>query len=215
MAEVTSSVGAIDMALVMMVSNIVHMPFPSQDFELGSVIVFSQATVERRFQIVRQIITMRLRVGLDRKPHEFPHKACEFILKAFNVLAADVAKNLWIRNLAAHGSFFHDKNRLTLIPSPFDFDAMQRLHDKRGGKGKVGFVSENGFTEPELLAVAKETKALLGKFHLVTEAVRIAMTGQFNPALEAALAELGKGLKMTPPRLVRPRREAKPKPGAK
>jgi hypothetical protein len=131
------------------------------------------------------------------------------------LLAADVAKNLWIRNLAAHGSFFNDAAEVKLIPSPFDFDAMQRLHDRRGGKGKVGFVSNTGLTAAEINAAAMETSAAQSKFLLVKEAVRIAMTGQFNQALEEALDALGTGLKLTPPLQVRPHRRAREPRGPK
>lgn len=207
MAELISAAGSIDVSLTLLVADIIHMPFPMPDLELASVIVFSQTSVERQIDVVRKIIAMRLSAGLAGKPHEFPRKACDFILKAFNLTAADTTRDLWMRNLAAHGTLYFSGERVTLVPSPVDFDGIRKLHIKRKQPSESLLVPNNGLTTCELNEARVHYNSLHDRYAKIREATKLAMTDQFTEALEATLRELGRDLKLQAPLRVRPHRE--------
>jgi hypothetical protein len=208
MTEANSAIAAIDSTLTMFLSQIVHPPpLGQQDLELASILLFSQGTVERRVDIVRRVLTLRLAGWLKCKPHEYPRKVADFIIKAFN-LAADIAKrDTWIRNTSAHGTIFMGKpgDEPRLIPSPFDFDGVQRFHEKRGGKGPPDFVPKNGFTAAELQNFAAESKKGHMPIIVIGEAVA-AIFAKDATSLEAKLVALGRDLKLQPPLQAQPPR---------
>jgi len=220
MSDATTATSAVDMSLVMLVAEIVHgPPIVTQDMELASIIVFGHGTVERKIDVTRRILMLRLGNGLKAKPHEYPFKVATFMVQAFNKIADMAKKDTWIRNTAAHGNIFMGRpgDEPKLIPSPLDFDGVKRHHEKRGGRGPAGFVPTNGFTADELQAFAievKDTQKLFGRF---ADLMKILMTGGPTAAFESGLVALGKDLKLQAPLQVRPHRgktkPAGPKPG--
>jgi hypothetical protein len=210
-ADAITGVAALDSALVMMLGEIVHKPpFAQQELELASLIVFSQSTIERRIDMVRKVITLRLAGLLQRKPNEYPHKVAAFILKAFNIAAAAATKDIWIRNTAAHSNFYVPQNaEPKIIPMPFDFEAVQRHNERKGVKGGAGFLAfgpDSGFTAAELKAFAASLAVPMRQLNKVREALIPIMQAAPQEVLEAALVALGKDLQLQAPLLVPPHR---------
>jgi hypothetical protein len=193
----------------MLLAEIVHAPLPVQDLNLASHIVFSQTTVERKFDVVRKVIVMRCANWLGQPAHTYKHKAAEFVVKAFNGIADLAKKDTWIRNTAAHGNIYRGPPP-RLIPSPFDFEGVQRHHNKRGVKGAVGLDMKSGFTAEELRTFATAVRGTQTLFLPLKDPIQMIMFDQVTPALEGALVELGRGLKLQPPLQDRPHRKARP-----
>jgi hypothetical protein len=208
-ADAMNAVAALDMALVMLLADIVQPPpFARQDLELASIIIFSQTTIERRIDIVRKVITLRLAGLMERKPHEYPHKVGAFVIKAFNIVAAAATKETWIRNTAAHGNYFLPQTgEPRIIPIPFDFEGVQRHNERRGIKGSAMFNPDSGFTASELTAFSDSLKRPHNQFGMVRDALEPILKNGAQEALDKALVALGKDLKLQVPLQVRPHRE--------
>lgn len=211
-ADATTGVAALDMALVMLLSEIVQAPpFTRQDLELASIIVFSQTTIERRIDIVRKVIVLRLSALSRTKPHEYPNKVAAFVIKAFNIIAASATKEIWIRNTTAHGNYYFPQNaEPRIVPIPFDFDGVQRHNERRGLKGGSAFSPDSGFTAAELNAFAISLKKPLHQFHAVSAILVLILKQGPAEKLEQALVALGTDLKLQAPLQVRPQRGARP-----
>ncbi len=210
--EATTAVAALDMALVMLVADIIHGPvMPRQDVALASLIVFNQSTVERRFDIVRKVLTLRLSGALEQKPHEYIHKVADFLIKGFNLANEAAVKDLWLRNTAAHGNYYmSDERGPTIVPTPFDLEGVQRFNQKRGMKRGEAFMPTNGITADELNAYARSLQEPQRWMNRIREIMILLQRGHDPAGFEAALVALGKDLKLSPPLQARPRREKKP-----
>jgi hypothetical protein len=195
------------MTLVMLLSEIVHPPpFQGQDVELASIIIFGQNTVENRIGIARKVLERSLGHWLILPKHEYPYKLANFIIDAFNLIADQSKKHVWVRNVVAHGATFRAGDVVIVAPSLVDIDGQKRVAAK---KKPVPSIGHAGFFAEELTEYASETAKASAKFLRLLQIMRLVRLPGPTPQLEAEVVALGKDLKLQAPLQVRPHRKAK------
>jgi hypothetical protein len=208
--NVTQAAAMVDDMLAYVVQNIVS--FAGRELSLASIIIFSQTTVQRRMDITASIMTLRLRPYLEKPKHSFEYKGATFLQSCFNKISENIRPHLSVRNTAAHGSI-HTDPVPNVKPGMTDIEGTRRFYRKKGIKGVEFMPTEVGLVAEEMRAsgAAMINNALkyqdIG--NLVELMMHLPMNDDTQKILEAKYAELGKDLKLLPPVLERPHRQAK------
>jgi len=208
LARATSS---IDLYLTVLLSEVVHPPMVGQDLWLASLMVQSQGRTEGRIDIVRNVIERELAFAFGQPKHTYPYKLAEFVLKAFNKVAAHSTSYVWVRNLASHGIVLTGETCL-VSPQMADFTGAENLKRQRAKRGKSPLpANEQGFSATELLHCAGEIRSISQIGNLIPILKSIRLRSFEGEKLEAAVVQLGNDLQLQVPLQVRPHRQAKPK----
>lgn len=208
--KVIRSAADIDNMLTHLLAAILHPP-PNhwKDFELASFMVFGQGTVERRANLVRQVLELRLAGHLSSPRHLYPYKLAAFLVSCFNKVTASATEHLWIRNMAAHGDLFGIDGEVFAGPAITDFDARARLQKKK--KITPGAEPLFGLKAVEIEKAAREMAALLHFYDRIGEVMITRWSGFPPEILDEEVSELGRSLGLASPLQNRPLSKSKKK----
>ncbi|MER8532128.1 hypothetical protein NKH61_05120 [Mesorhizobium sp. M1005] len=129
--NVTMAVGGIDNGLAMTLGALLA-PAPSAGYalELASIFVFSARSMTQRTELIIKTFDLRFAPDFARHKNHNLRRTVEFLEKAYRRIFESISANIWVRNLAAHGSIDLSKGEPRLIPALFDFEGRKRLATK-------------------------------------------------------------------------------------
>jgi hypothetical protein len=118
----TLAAGGIDTGMVFVLGALLA-PVPSAGHaaELASVFIYGARSFEQRVEITKGAFHARFHLDLRAHKNNNRRRAIEFIDQLMSSIFADLSRNKWIRNFAAHGSVDLSGNEARLIPGAFDY----------------------------------------------------------------------------------------------